>query len=453
MNVKKTTKIKRFTIEKRADRRYPDHLAREPMDPFQRDLYRVRNSQALWRLMGVTQVVGPQENQLFHNRYTHSMKVGQLARQIAERILATSEHALIQEAGGLDPNVAEVAGLAHDMGHPPFAHIAEYELDRALCQQNDLDGYDGNAQAFRLVNKLIIWNDSFRGLNLTRASLRAILKYPWMRETAGRKSKKFGAYHCEAPDFEFATAESNGDRSLEAEIMDLADDITYAVHDLFDFYRAGLIPLPLLAASADERKRFLTDVVDSNSDSFGPVTNKDIKNSFEAMLYYLQPEREYLGLRSQDVRIRFGETLLINRYVELVELKKSSRTRRLELSIPPIARAEIELLKLLNRYYVIEGRTLSTQQNAKSRIIRFLFDVNLEALNSKNWRSVLPISRREQLADILAAAELNEEKPQVSTGRIVADYISSLTDSEAILLFRRLQGIDLGRVTDWLPGY
>ena len=95
------------------------------------------------------------------------------------------------------------------------------------------------------------------GLNLTRATLNAILKYPWLRAESGSHHDKWGAYRADEDRFNWARSGWGHElRSLEAELMDWADDVTYAVHDLEDFYRAGLIPVHLLSHSA-ERERFL----------------------------------------------------------------------------------------------------------------------------------------------------------------------------------------------------
>jgi dGTPase len=143
---------------------------------------------------------------VFHNRLTHSIKVGQLARRMAEKLV----HGQPEEAaelGGLDADVAEAAGLAHDLGHPPFGHIAEETLHRLIQDKNKgnlRDGFEGNAQSFRIITKLAISDamprsgtQTIEGLNLTRATLNGILKYPWLFNTNKEKKKKWGAYQSE----------------------------------------------------------------------------------------------------------------------------------------------------------------------------------------------------------------------------------------------------------------
>jgi dGTPase len=217
----------------------------------------VQYSSAFARLAEVTQVVSADRGYVFHNRLTHSLKVAQLARRISEKL--RSEQPLEAAAlGGPDPDVAEAAALAHDLGHPPFGHIAEVELDELARSAGLADGFEGNAQSFRIVSKLAV-SDAIsadtdktpviRGLNLTRATLNAILKYPWLHGDNPAKKHKWGAYETERKLFQWVRDGHMFDRfskSVEAAIMDWSDDITYAVHDLVDFYCAGQIPLDRL---------------------------------------------------------------------------------------------------------------------------------------------------------------------------------------------------------------
>ena len=228
----------------------------------QRDRDRILYSSAFRRLGGVTQVAAAGERHVFRNRLTHSLEVAQVARRLAEHTAKTQPNES-EALGGIEPDVVEAAALAHDLGHPPFGHVAEAELDRLVRDSGNSDGFEGNPQSFRVVTKLALRHRDFQGLNLTRATLNAILKYPWRREVGGGlRDRKWGAYSIEADEFSWARELSAGDsRSVEAELMDWADDIAYSVHDLDDFYRVGMIPLDrLLTNAAGERERFLNGV-------------------------------------------------------------------------------------------------------------------------------------------------------------------------------------------------
>jgi dGTPase len=111
--------------------------------------------------------------------------------------------------GGLDPDVVEAAALAHDLDHPPFGHIAEQEL-QTILQSRPVHSFEGNAQSFRIITKVAVHGDRTpeHWLNLTRATLRAVLKYPWFKGANPAYPLKWGAYLSEESDFRFAMSGS-----------------------------------------------------------------------------------------------------------------------------------------------------------------------------------------------------------------------------------------------------
>jgi len=241
----------------------------DPRSPSRRDRDKILYSPTLQRLTGVTQVVTPEPGgALTHNRLTHSLKVAQVARSVAEVLLSKeSKHSDLIALGGLDADVAEAAALGHDLGHPPFGHIGEAVLDTFAREKLDLEeGFEGNAQTFRIVARLDMRSPTYDGMDLTAATRCAILKYPWSRTTPDGdpeehrrrrdsdrsyelRSSKFGYYAEEADDFRQARSIPGVKaelQSVEAAIMDLADDVTYALHDLQDFYLARVLPIPVV---------------------------------------------------------------------------------------------------------------------------------------------------------------------------------------------------------------
>ncbi len=249
---------------------------RKRPDPFdvrssaQKDRDRIVYTSALRRLAKVTQVVATDVGHVFHNRLTHSLQVAQVGLRVAQRLRPQFAE-LTDSTEGFDPDVVEAACLAHDLGHPPFGHVAERKLDELAG--GDIDGFEGNAQSFRIVTRLSQHSPTHRGLDLTRATLAAILKYPWLRNQNPAKPDKWGAYSSEKKDFDFATAlcPSTHVPTIEARLMDWADDITYSVHDVEDFYRAGRLPLHLLADRRydKERKGFFEKAFARHSDRSG----------------------------------------------------------------------------------------------------------------------------------------------------------------------------------------
>lgn len=416
---------------------------------FQRDRDRVLYAPEFRRLAGVTQVVHVEEGHIFHNRLTHSLKVAQIARRMAENLQHKTDPDILEAAGGLSPDVVETAALAHDIGHPPFGHIAEEELDNLLRKAGVPDGYEGNAQSFRIVTQLSIRANDNPGLNLSRASLNAILKYPWQRATSGAESKKWGFYYSEENASKFARGmEEPADKrkSLEAELMDLADDITYSVHDVEDFYRAGFIPLDRLLLGLSERDRFLDRVYTrwEKDGVLGP--SKDIANKFfnELATLFSELKEPFHGNAAQRGALHSFSTLLIRRYVlgpNQAPITVSPKNER-RLEIDTKVRNEITLLKELMRNYVFSNPALLGQQHGQRRIIKDLFEMITNSLKAqKNGADLLPQPFQDYL--VIWGLDTAEKKC-----RLAADFIASLTEQQALSLHRRLTGQSPGSVRE-----
>ena len=171
--------------DRRQDRRHAEEGDEGHRTPFERDRDAVLYTTSFRRLGGVTQVVSPAEGLVYHNRLTHTLEVAQIARRLTEKICG--EQPELARSLQLTPDVVETGALVHDLGHPPFGHVAEKELNRLVRDAGVDDGYEGNAQSFRIVTKLAVRN-SDPGLNLTRASLcfcQCCKKQRFLREMAG----------------------------------------------------------------------------------------------------------------------------------------------------------------------------------------------------------------------------------------------------------------------------
>ena len=429
----------------RNDRRHVGESSHDPgvdyRTPAQRDRDRILQSSALRRLADVTQVVAPMEGHAFHNRLTHTIKVAQIAKRLAQRLLLQNDPELVKAHGGLDPDAVEAASLAHDLGHPPFGHVAEQLLDRLLQERGLEDGFEGNAQSFRIITKLAIRSERHPGLNLTRATLDASMKYPWQRHPA---DVKFGAYRTETKDFQFARAlDSPGDRSLDAEIMDWADDIAYSVHDLEDFYKAGLLPLHDLTQSREIRERFLQETRDrwllagllAAEDEFVPYAE-----AFHRVMDELPPITEaFMGTTVQRARLRTVTSFSHHLYSRSVQLSETPDGPHLD--IPENIRAEVTMLKELTWHYVIHQPGLATLQHGQKRIIGGLFHIYADAMESGDL-DIFP--QRYQAA-------LIETADEGARLRMVTDTIATMTDQEAQRTHARLTGRRLGSLTDSIP--
>lgn len=422
----------------------------------QRDRDRILYSSAFRRLGGVTQVVSASEGLIIHNRLTHTLKVAQVARRLTERLLKLTASDIIAAIGGLDPDVAEAAALAHDLGHPPFGHIAEEELQK-LAGSKDFpgpleDSFEGNAQSFRIVARQSVRTFHYTGLNLTRATLNAILKYPWFRGEgpSSKRDRKWGAYRDESESFQFARAESQSFvRSAEAEIMDWADDIAYALHDTEDFYRAGLIPLDRLIPGRDQQER---DAFLSYYFATKGITGVDQKRAdtdLKNAIGNLGPQDRFIGSIGQRSTLRSWVSNRIARYVHAFSIRPAKENNPPTTQILPDAEREIDLLKQLTWYYVIKNPALASQQAGQRKIIRDLFTEFRRAAAEKR-DEIFPTVFSDRLRLIRDDGNLDDGKKERATTRLVVDLIASMTEDQALRIHHKLTGVAPGSVMDQL---
>jgi dGTPase len=415
---------------------------------FQIDRDRILYSSAFRRLAQVTQVVTAQEGHVFHNRLTHSLKVGQVARRLAERLLA-KQPIIAEEVGGIDPDVVEAAALAHDLGHPPFGHTAEEELDECAIKHGLADGFEGNAQSFRILTRLAIHRVDYYGLNLTRATLNAVLKYPWLRDINNPQSQKFrkySVYNLDREAFLFTRDEGDLSQTIEASIMDIADDITYSVHDLEDFYLAGLIPLELLAVDRDELARFVDEWLwEFPNNQVALVVKQDpyrFQNFLDAT-YNLRGQYRP-GSFEQKAQIKRISSQLIQTYIKSVQLSLEYGKRGYLIQ----EQAKEEELKFLQRIvwsYVISNPRLATQRYGQKKIIRTLFEMYLEAIH-KGDLSFIPVRFLKEFREI---CELKSSEIELEKTRMAVDIVANFSEAEAVLKYRRLTGISQGSFLDY----
>jgi dGTPase len=212
----------RFPVERGRGRRYPE-LPHPYRNEFQRDRDRVVHARAFRRLENKTQVFTPGISDHFRNRLTHTIEVSQIARTVAGVL-------------GLDEDLTEALALAHDIGHPPFGHAGEDELDRLMRRFGER--FDHNLQALRIVETFENPYARFPGLNLTFEVREGIVKH----------SRDFAA-----GEFPGLDEYLPGLRPpLEAQLIDRCDEIAYNTSDLDDGYSAGLVTIEQARGAVDK---------------------------------------------------------------------------------------------------------------------------------------------------------------------------------------------------------
>ncbi|MFD2419981.1 deoxyguanosinetriphosphate triphosphohydrolase [Amycolatopsis pigmentata] len=373
---------------------------------FARDRARVLHSAALRRLAGKTQVVGPGEGSevtgVPRTRLTHSLEVAQIGRGIAEEL-------------GADPDLVDTAGLAHDIGHPPFGHNGERALDEA---SRECGGFEANAQTLRILTRLEPKVDS-AGLNLTRACLDAAMKYPWPRR-AGQA--KFGVYDDDLEVFAWIREGLlEGTTCLEAQIMDWADDVAYSVHDVEDGVLAGRITLKVLA-DAGER----TAIAELAAKHFSGQPVFALENAARDLLdlpvvaemasYDASPEaRIALKRLTSELVGRFATAAVTGTRDAYGDgpLCRYGAT----LAVPERVAAEVALLKALALRYVMSDPRRLALQAGQRRMLKELVGLLLRDAPD----SLDPMFHPAWEAAPDEAARL----------RVVIDQVASLTDAQA----------------------
>jgi dGTPase len=367
-----------------------------------------------------------------------------LARRIAGHILLEGGTGC-NKAIVIDPNVVEAASLIHDMGHPPFGHVAEEKLNELAMHNGCPDGFEGNAQSFHIVTQLASHRTLYSGLNLTRATLNATLKYPWFRDLHNPTSKKyikFSAYKEDEIDFQFARKWCASDeKSMEAQIMDFADDVTYSIHDLLDFYCAGLLPLEMLLNDREEFHDFIAAWMLEKY--YTPPDNvQDEEPHFRNLLQHFVVPGTYIGSFEQRAVLKTATSDLITDFILALRIEEP-KAGRYELRLPPEKWVEIQFLKQLVWYYVICNPRLATLQEGHKKAIEVLFETYCDAVVHRN-RNLIPGRFRMELDNL----PKNAKDPRIA--RLAVDIVACLTDSQALSMYRRIRGIELGALSDFV---
>lgn len=517
--------------------------------PFQRDLDRIKYTKEFRRLKDVTQVARAGESYLYHDRLSHSLKVAQVGRRFAEYV-TKQEGETRTVSRELHPEMIEAACLAHDLGHPPFGHLAESALDELLQEktnpyrdENDLEPtlgdlpenldpkdtdnvdaylqaefgelaglrFEGNAQSFRILTRLGNHRDAYTGLALTVGVLLSVGKYPYGRgewfdsssheilnpwpdkpiPVDGRSNNKFGFYEDDenlSKTVRYVATE--GDNSVSgrsaAAGMDYADDLTYAIHDLTDFYMDGRLPLDRLLREAfteldDEDRvgleeagyeraprRELGKLHDELKYDESIATPTEVVTSLVTSAIITGENVSLLepfdGTPQQQNELEAFTSFLIEYYLNRIYYSNPSNQKLkpkedayisirnkkegCELYISDRLEEQLNILQQITKYYVIRQPALMAQQRGQRRIIRETFEALYEEAGKGDlsW-SAIPAPYRNWLeTGHNRIGNLNNDAEQ--RARLVADFITSMTEPQVVAIHKRLTGDNPGSLQD-----
>ena len=349
-------------------------------DPFARDRDRVIHTSSFRRLEYKTQVFINHEGDYFRTRLTHSLEVSQIARAIANAL-------------GCREALAETIALAHDLGHTPFGHVGGDTLDACLKQSGNPNGFEHNFQSFRVVTKLEKRYAPFDGLNLTFATLEGILKHsypyrkpfltPWYDEVFGLD------YH----------------PSLEAMIVDHADEIAYISHDIDDGIQYGLI-------------------------AFDDILENELVRKIDEKV-----RAEGLQRGSKLHRYRFVGMLISHLVTELINASREHlpatdkvfcktilASEPIPIGYPESIATEIKKLKKLLYQKLYRHERIVSKMYAGKECIRKLYGALIEEVD------LLPMEFKTRIG------EMKKE-------RVIADYIAGMSDRYALQRYREIYGL------------
>jgi dGTPase len=372
----------------------------------------VLHSAGLRRLSAKTQVVAAGSADFPRTRLTHSLECAQIGRELGREI-------------GCDPDLVDAACLAHDIGHSPFGHNGEAALNEFAA---DYGGFEGNAQSLRLLTRLEP-KVAGAGLNLTRATLDATLKYPWFSSGSG----KFGVYAEDAEVFAWIRGGApDRQRCLEAQVMDWADDVAYSVHDMEDGFHAGLITFKNLQSAA-ERAAVAATTATTYCDDEVPVA--ELTEILDALLALDLWPAHYDGGPGTVAALKNLTSELIGRFCLAAQqatlaaaappLTRPLLTRYgADLIVPREQRLECALLKGITAHYVMtRPGVLAAQARERELLTELAYAVERGA----------PAT-----LDPLLRPAWDAAGTDAARRRVAVDQVASLTDTSAIAWHHRL---------------
>nr|WP_111751012.1 dNTP triphosphohydrolase [Providencia heimbachae] len=361
---------------------------------FERDYARILYSSSFRRLQGKMQLFEVDPQKFNRNRLTHSLEVAQIARSIASEL--ELKH----------PVVAELAALAHDIGNPPFGHSGEKKLNKIA---KEFGGYEGNAQALKILRSLEIKHPYCPGLNLTHRAILSVVKYPFKNENGNKKflydddykyfTELVNKYELDLP---------SGEKTIDAQIMDLSDEIAYAAHDLEDALSRNMVNIEDIVyefgrSDYKDSIGLLNKIIDKSKFTASKAFRLDSSEEF-AIIFRKELTSYIVNELINDITVTQGT----NGYSQLGFGTKKNLSSGLKDIVFKV---------------IMRKRDIKSYEHKGNVIIKGLFNFynsgdNIEFISPQLYRT-LP-------------KEKNNPLYQKSKERAIVDYISGMMDTFAI---------------------
>ncbi len=403
--------------------------------PFQIDRDRILFSYAFRKLQSKTQVFQTGEYDFYHTRLTHSMEVARICRSICEYLKASNP--ALRPDFYIDSDLCEAVGLAHDIGHPPFGHTGEAALNELMCEQG---GFEGNAQTLRLLTETIYERDEGSyGMRPTRALIDGILKYKRLHRDAFAGERQLPPknhflfdeqacwldFCCEGADKQKLSAMMQ--KSIECQIMDWADDTAYSLHDIQDGLRGKFL-------NESNIRKWL-----KRQSTVASIEKKHLPQTTEAILGRLI---DCINEGSTETEF----SLKVGSFIKACSLKHRpgsekvpTNRHKFDLAIDPSIREECNVYKRLAFDLIFQSPQILQMRYKGGNMLRQLFETLLDNYSGQST----PLLPDRYHSWVLAADD--GQKP-----RLICDYLASLTDSQAIRMYKRLFDPNFGSIGDIL---
>ncbi|WP_223069728.1 deoxyguanosinetriphosphate triphosphohydrolase family protein [Paenibacillus caui] len=463
--------------ELRQHRQYPDNIGHETnRATFERDYSRLIHSPTFRRLQGKSQVFGAGTGDYYRTRLTHSLEVAQIAREAARSLLRAYPAVATERAGHpgliIDPEVVECAAISHDFGHPPFGHKGEEVLEGILEKliedkiKQALNGrkvspaeaartreairrkyehFEGNAHNFRLM-MFLEKRENIDGLNLSDAVLLGTNKYPY----PGTENKK-GLYQHEWQYISFIRdrwAIPEGKKTLEAQLMDLCDDIAYSAHDLEDGIKAGKIEVHEHFLKDSHIQRLIVEKIMTLDDFFWDgwtpekvqVKVEEVLSSFLKIWNSKMPTCNHDYSRTRREVKAYWVSLFVGSLGVIADGNWQKVTFVKEGYEDEDMLRTVSVLKSFAWVTMIRDLRVQRLQKRSAWVIKRLWDAFVDPETSK---SIIP-------GDWLRRFDADQRKanPIWTWEHMIIDYIAGMTDAYAEKIYNELYGLKVGTIYD-----